>query len=277
MKIKYLLIILLSFAFLTSCELDKKEENLETLVSYMEKLNRGDLSEIIKGFNFRAEIVYQDEEGNYYPLTLNSCYNGFVDAGYNKKFSYQFCQYLLYKALNKVLGKRADQLQPQVKTLIEDYRNYIKEKEKILETIKKITLYSIPIFFAFAGLIIGIGAYKLMNLEEKEEKLNQKILEVETGLKHYQQEKEEEAREIIYNAKREASKMIEKAKEEAEYIKMQAYEKGYEEGQGKHKKELKSLRNKISAVKSIFKTYPELNECFKKITGWDFEKWLKER
>ena len=44
-----------------------------------------------------------------------------------------------------------------------------------------------------------------------------------------------------------------------------------------HKQELKSLRNKMSAIKSVFKTYPELNECFKKITGWDFEKWLRKR
>ncbi len=276
MKIKHLLIFLLAFVFLTSCELGK-DNNLETLISYLEKINRADLAKIIKGTNFRAEIVYQDEKGNYYPLTLNSCYNGFVDAGYNKKFSYQLCQYLLYTALKKVLEKRTNQLEPQVKALIEDYRNYMKEKEKTLETIKKITLYSIPIFFAFTGLIIGIGAYKLMNLKEKEEKLNQKILEVETGIKHYQQEKEEEARKIISDARKEASRIIEKAQEEAEYIKMQAYEKGYEEGQKRHKKELKSLRIRISAIKSIFKIRPELNDCFKKITGWDFEKWLKER
>ena len=257
--------------------MDKKESNLETLVSYMEKLDRGDLAEIIAGSGFRAEIIYKDKREKCHPLTFKNCYRGFVNAGYNKEFSYQFCKYLIYTALNKVLEKRADQLQPQVKALIEDYRNYIKEKEKILETIKKIALYSILLFFSFTGLIIGVGIYKLMNLRKREEELNEKVLKVETGLKHYQQQKEEEARQIIANATREASGIIERAEEEAEYIRAQAYERGYQEGQGRHRKELKSLRSKISAVKSIFRTYPELNECFKRITGWDFEKWLKGR
>jgi len=62
-----------------------------------------------------------------------------------------------------------------------------------------------------------------------------------------------------------------------EYLKNQIYEKGVVEGQEKYRQELKNLRKKISAVKSIFKTRPQLNECFKKTTGWDFEKWLKER
>jgi len=277
MKIKHLWIFILMFAFLTSCDLDKKENDLETLISYMKRLNRNDLGKIIEGSGFKAEIIYKNKKGNYQPLTFNSCYNGFINAGYDKKFSYQFCKYLLYTALNKVLEKRTNQLEPEVKALIEEYRNYIKDKENTLEIIKKIALYSIPLFFAFTGLIIGIGIYKLMNLKEREEKLNEKTLEVETGLKLYTQEKEEEARKIVADAKKEASGIIERAQEEAEYIKAKAYEKGYAEGQEKHKREFKSLRNKISAVKSIFKTYPQLNECFKKITGWDFEKWLKER
>ncbi len=127
------------------------------------------------------------------------------------------------------------------------------------------------------GLIVGIGIYKLMNIRAKEEQLKQRIYEVEEGLKHYKQEKEEEARQIIANATREASGIIERAEEEAEHIRTQAYEIGYQEGQQRHKKELKTLRTRLSAIRSIFKTRPELNECFKKITGWDFEKWLKER
>jgi len=88
---------------------------------------------------------------------------------------------------------------------------------------------------------------------------------------------QEESENIINSAKTQANQLIHEAKQEAEHIRNTAFENGYIEGQEKHKKELKSLRSKISAVKSIFKTHPELNECFKKITGWDFEKWLKER
>ncbi|HIE59816.1 MAG TPA: hypothetical protein EYP82_07835 [Hydrogenothermaceae bacterium] len=91
----------------------------------------------------------------------------------------------------------------------------------------------------------------------------------------YRKSKEAEIEEKYQQAEKEANQLIHEAKQEAEYIRDTAFNKGYTEGQEKHKKELKSLRNKISAVKSIFKTYPELNECFKKITGWDFEKWLK--
>ncbi len=277
MKAKKIILMLLAMMFIASCELDKKESNLETLVSYIEKLNREDLSKIIRGTNFRAEIIYQDEEGRYYPLTLAGCYKGFIDAGYNKEFSYQFCQYLIYTALNKVLKKRANQLEPQVKALIEDYRNYIKEKEETFETIKKIALYSIPIFFAFAGLITGMGVYRLMNVRKKEEEIEREIARQKEELELYKQKKEKEAKEIVARATEEAEQILEKAKEEAINIGRMAYEQGYKEGQEQHKRELKSLRSKISAVKSIFKARPELNWCFRKVTGWDFEKWLKER
>lgn len=279
MKSKKLLILLLFLGLLglSSCEIDKDEERLETLVSYMEKLKRGDLAKIIKGSGFRAAIVYQDEDGNYQPLTFDGCYRAFVNAGYDKKFSYQFCQYLIYTALNKVLEKRANQLEPEVRAFLKEYRQYIKEKEKLIEHIKKVVLYSIPIFFAIVGLIVGVGVYKLMNIKAKEEELKQKAYRVEEGLKLYKQQKEEEAREIVAKATREAEQIIDRAREEAEYIKGQAYERGYEEGREKHKKELKALRGRLAAVRDIFKAKPELNECFKQITGWDFEKWLKER
>lgn len=277
MKAKKIILMLLATIFITSCELDRKEGNLETLVSYIEKLNIEGLSKVIEGKNFRAEIIYQDERGRYYPLTLAGCYEAFVDEGYNKEFSYKFCQYLIYKALNKVLKKRASQLEPQVKALIEDYRNYIKEKEKTLETIKKIALYSIPIFFAFAGLITGMGVYRLMNVKKKEEEIEREIAKQKEEIELYKQQKEEEARKIVARAKEEAEQILEKAKEEAIDIGRTAYEQGYKKGQEQHKRELKSLRSKISAVKSIFKARPELNWCFRKVTGWDFEKWLKER
>jgi len=277
MKIRYLLVLLLAFIFLTSCEFREEESNLETLVSYLEKIDREDLSKIIQGANFRAEIIYQDEKGDFYPLTLKSCYDGFVSEGYSRKFSYQFCQYLLYTALNKVLEKRINQLEPEVRAFIEDYKNYIKKQEETINKIKEIAIWSIPIFFAFAGLIVGIGIYKLISVKKKKEKVEKEISHRREEIELYIQQKKGEAKEIVANAIEEASQIKKKAKEEANLIKEEASILGYKEGQMRHKKELKSLRTRLSAIKSIFKTYPELDECFKKVTGWNFEKWLKGR
>ncbi len=100
--------VVLAVILIGGCEINEKGENLETLVSYMEKIKRGDLAKIIEGSGFRAAIVYKDKEGNYQPLTFDNCYRAFIEAGYDKKFSYQFCQYLIYTALNKVLERRAN-------------------------------------------------------------------------------------------------------------------------------------------------------------------------
>jgi len=89
----------------------------------------------------------------------------------------------------------------------------------------------------------------------------------------YKKGKEAEIKEVENTI----NQLIKEAEQEAEYIKNIALERGYIEGKEKHKKELKSLRNRLSAVRSIFKKHPELNDCFRNITGWDFEKWLKER
>ena len=144
----------------------------------------------------------------------------------------------------------------------------------------------------FIAMIIGLaGAYVLWEIADvnkyraiKEEEIKEAYQKAKEEIKQAEQktvefvrEKKREAESLIQSSQAKADRIIRKAKEEAEYIRNEAYEKGYQEGQEKHKKELKSLRAKVSAVKSIFKTYPELNECFKRITGWDFEKWLKER
>jgi len=118
---------------------------------------------------------------------------------------------------------------------------------------------------------------KEAEIEEKYQQAKAEIKEAEKKAIEFVKKKKEEAENIINSAKTQANQLIHEAKQEAEHIRNTAFKKGYTEGQEKHKKELKSLRNKISAVRSIFKTYPELNDCFKKITGWDFEKWLKER
>jgi len=128
--------------------------------------------------------------------------------------------------------------------------------------------------------IVDINNYKKSKKAEIEEKYQQAKVEIKEAEKkaiEFVKEMQEESENIIDSSKTQTNQLIHEAEQEAEHIRNTAFEKGYIEGQEKHKKELKSLRSKISAVKSIFKTYPELNECFKKITGWDFEKWLKER
>ncbi len=130
------------------------------------------------------------------------------------------------------------------------------------------------------GGIVDIHNYKKKKEAELEEKYNKRKAEIKEAEKKAiksLQKIERKAEGLVKEAGKEAYRIVKKAKEEAEKIKKDASIKGYEEGQQRHKKELKILRTRLSAIRNIFKAYPELNECFKKITGWDFEKWLKER
>ncbi len=142
--------------------------------------------------------------------------------------------------------------------------------EIIFDTIyEQIQAYFKYVLFTISVIVGGVLSYLMWKLFDVNSYKRSKEKEIK--------ELERKAMKLIEDKNKEAKKIIERAEEEAEYIRAQAYERGYQEGQERHKKELKSLRAKVSAVKSIFKTHPELNECFSRITGWDFEKWLKER
>jgi len=269
--ISFFLILVL---FLYSC--GTRDSELETFIEYIEKDNK-EVAELIRNWKLDIKITYQDNAGNIHILTEDKCIKSFSEAGYNEKTSREICKYIFYKAYKSALKEKTNPIEMQLKLLVEDYKNYIKEKENTLETIKKIAIYSIPVFFGLFGLIVGFGVYRIIGIEQKEREIDNKFKQAETALLLYKQQKEQEANQILLNAKREASNIITKAKADAEHIKQEAYEKAYIEGQEKHKKELKTLRDRIAAIKGIFRSRSELNECFKKQVGYSFEEWLNKK
>ena len=131
---------------------------------------------------------------------------------------------------------------------------------KIIYAYFKYILFTIAVII---GLVVAYSLYEFVSIDKYQKEREAEIKEVENKAIEFIKEKKYEAENIINSAKIQANQIIQKAKEEAEYIRNTVFEKGYTEGQEKHKEELKSLRNKISAVRSIFKTYPELKNAKK--------------
>lgn len=149
------------------------------------------------------------------------------------------------------------------------------------ELIYKITYayfkYLLFVIAVIVGGVIAYVVYEIVEVEKKKEQIEEEIKQEKAEAEEEISAKRKEIEAILRGAIQRAKQKVEEAEIEAKELRTAGYYKGYKEGQEMHKQELKSLRNKMSAIKNVFKTYPELNECFKKITGWDFEKWLRKR
>jgi len=140
---------------------------------------------------------------------------------------------------------------------------------------------------SLVGFFISIFVYKLFGIRGKEKEAEQKLkqatakakkilIEAEKQKEQLIEEGRKESQNIITQAKQQAQDILETAKREFIRFKEEGYQQGYKEGKEKHKQELKNLRKELAATKQIFKGNLQLQEIFKKITGWDYETWLRK-
>ena len=287
---KKLLFLFFFTVFLIGCDIEgttKAQEDLHTLVSYFEKLSREDLSKIIDGYGLEAAIIYKDRKGNIHKLTFRNCYYAVKRDYKDSKFAKQFCNYLLHTALRKVLENRQDYLKDEIELFIDEYRKHLEIINQRNYLIIKYFKYAAFITALLVGFFISIFVYKLFGISEKEKEAEQKLKQIaskaERILIESEKQKEQlieegrkESQNIITQAKQQAKDILETAKREFIRLKEEGYQQGYKEGKEKHKRELKSLRKELAATKQIFKDNLQLQEIFKKITGWDYETWLRK-
>jgi F0F1-type ATP synthase membrane subunit b/b' len=137
--------------------------------------------------------------------------------------------------------------------------------------------YIIGLISLIVGAVLAYLIYEFVDINNYKKSKEAEIEEKYQRAKKEIKEAENKAIRFLEEKRQEAERIMEQAREEAERIRNEAFKIGYEQGKEKFKEDFKLLKKRMTAVKSIFKHRQELNQCFKKITGWSFEKWLKER
>ncbi|NPA13452.1 MAG: hypothetical protein GXO45_05660 [Aquificae bacterium] len=168
----YIVAVILAL-ILISCD-TKVEEKAKTsgrLVSYLHKVETGDMEDRIKEKypNLQIGLIYYDiEEKRYKAVDPRK---GLERLGYYPSFNKEFYYYLMYKLTKEKLKEKHDLVEKKLIETLEKYQRYMEEAKKTER--KKREMIELVIKYGGIGiilfsLIVGVSiAYLLFSIARK--------------------------------------------------------------------------------------------------------------